>query len=111
MRLLANWLLSAISVMLVSSLVPGFRVDGLSGALFASLVIGLLNAVVRPFLLLLTLPINLLTLGLFTFVLNALLLILASTLSPGFHVDGFGAAFLGSILLSVVTTILHSLVK
>lgn len=110
MRLIANWVLNALALFLVSRIIPGIQLSGFGAALVAVIIISLVNALIRPILLLLTLPINILTLGLFTFVLNAFMLMLAGSVTPGFHVDGFGSALIGSVLLSLVSTILHSLV-
>lgn len=85
----------------VAKLVPGMEVDGVGHALLAGLVLGIVNALIRPLLVFLTLPITILTLGLFLLVINALLLKLAAALVPGFRVRGFVAAFLGALLLSV----------
>lgn len=85
----------------VARLVPGMEVDGVGHALLAGLVLGIVNALIRPLLVFLTLPITILTLGLFLLVINALLLRLAAAPVPGFRVRGFGAAFLGALLLSV----------
>ncbi len=86
---------------LVAKIVPGIEIDGCGYALLAGLVLGIVNALVRPLLVLLTLPITVLTLGLFLLVINALMLMLAAALAPGFRVRGFGAALLGAILLSI----------
>lgn len=85
----------------VAKLVPGMEVDGVGHALLAGLVLGIINALVRPILVILTLPITVLTLGLFLLVINALILKLAGALVPGFTVKNFGAAFLGALLLSI----------
>lgn len=110
-RMIADWLLHALALYIVALIVPGIQLEGFGTALLAVIIIGLLNALVKPILILLTLPINILTLGLFTFIINAVLLLLAGAIVPGFHVDGLGAALLGSILLSLVTAIFHGLVK
>lgn len=109
--LIANWFLNALALYIVSKLVGGIEVLDFGSALIAVIVIGLVNAFMKPLFLLLTLPINILSLGLFTFVINALLLLLSSSLTPGFQVHGFGAALIGSVLLSVVSVLLHSLVR
>ena len=106
-----KWFASALTLILVSQLVPGFQLENFTTALVAALIFGLINAILKPILLLLTLPINLLTLGLFSFVINALLLLLAARLTPGFMVDGFGTALIASILITVISTLLHSLLK
>jgi putative membrane protein len=105
LSLLARWLLNAVALMLVAYLYPGVSVESFGAALLAALVLGLVNAVVRPILVLLTLPVTLLTLGLFLFVINALLFWFVAEVVGGFHVAGFGAALLGSILYSVITLI------
>ena len=111
MKFIANWFLNALALFLVSKILPGIHLAGFWSALVAAAVIGLINALIKPLLLLLTLPITLITLGLFTFIINALLLLLASSLTPGFKIDGFGTALLASILLSIISTLLHSLVR
>lgn len=89
-------------------LLPGVHIAGFTTALVAALVLGIINAVLKPILVFLTLPINILTLGLFTLVINALLIMLATFIVPGFVVDGFGWALLFSILLSVINAFLHA---
>lgn len=111
MKFVANWFLSALALFIVSKILTGIHLADFWSALVAAAVIGLINALIKPLLLLLTLPITLITLGLFTFIINALLLLLASSLTPGFKIDGFGTALLGSILLSIISTLLHSLVR
>jgi len=110
MRLLLNWLLSAVALLIVSYLVPGFHVEGLKEALIAAVVIGLINATLGLLLKVITLPLTLLTLGVFWWVVNAFMLMLASKfLAPGFWVGGFFAAFLGAIVLSLVNLVLRKL--
>src|SRR3972149_3229805 len=109
--LIAKWVLNALALYIVSKIIPGIMLTDFGSALVPGIVIGLMNALVKPILLLLTLPINILSLGLFTFVLNAALLLLASSLTPGFKIEGFWTAVIGSILLSLISTILHSLVE
>jgi len=106
-RLILNWLLSALAVWIVSRVVPGIYVNGLTAALIAALAIGLINATIGFVLKVLTFPLTILTLGLFWFVINALMLELASALVPGFEVRGFFAAFIGAIVLSIVSSVLH----
>lgn len=103
MKLIFRWLLNAIALLIVANVVPGFGVDTFYTALIAALVLGLVNALIRPILLILTLPINVMTLGLFTFVLNALMIWFASTIVKGFDVQGFVPAFLAGIALWVVS--------
>jgi putative membrane protein len=111
MRLLLNWILSALAVWIVAQVVPGIAVRGAMAALIAALVIGFINATIGAVLKILTFPLTLLTLGIFWFVINALMLKLASVLVPGFEVRGFLAAFLGAILLSLVSSMLHWLFR
>jgi putative membrane protein len=106
-RLLLHWILSALAVWIVAHVVPGISVSGPMAALIAALVIGLVNATLGLLLKILTFPLTLLTLGLFWFVINALMLELASSLVRGFQVRGFEAAFLGAIVLSVVSSLLQ----
>lgn len=101
-----RWLFQSVAILVAAYLVDGIRVSGFPAAILAAAVLGFLNAFLRPVLLLLTLPLNILTLGLFTFVINALLLMMASGVIGGFEVNGFGAALLGSLLISVVSWLL-----
>ena len=103
MHLLIRWIVNAAALMLVAYLYSGVTVTSFGAALVAALVLGLVNAVVRPILVLLTLPVTLLTLGLFLFVINALLFWFVAEVVQGFQVAGFGAALLGSILYSIIT--------
>ncbi len=111
MRLLLNWLLSALAVWIVSRLVPGVVVHGPAAALIAAVVIGFVNATLGLFLKIITFPLTLLTFGLFWFVINAAMLELASAIVPGFEVRSFGAAFIGAIVLSLVNVLLRWLVE
>jgi putative membrane protein len=101
--LLARWIVNAAALMLVAYLYPGVHVGSFVAALIAALVLGLVNAVIRPLLVILTLPVTLLTLGLFLFVINALCFWLVAEVVHGFSVEGFGAALVGSILYSLIT--------
>jgi putative membrane protein len=102
MRLILHWILSAVALLIVSRLVPGFYIRGFGSALIAALVIGLVNATLGFFLKVVTFPLAILTLGLFWFVINALMLMLASRLVPGFMIAGFGPAFWGAIVLALL---------
>lgn len=108
MLLLLRWFLLACALLLVAYLYPGVQVTSYASALWAALVLGLLNALVRPVLVLLTLPITLVTLGLFLFVVNALMFWAAASLLSNFNVAGFGAALIGSILYSVLAMVIDS---
>ncbi|HIJ68704.1 MAG TPA: phage holin family protein [Deltaproteobacteria bacterium] len=109
--ILIRWLLLTISIILTSYLVEGIYVASFFSALFAALVLGILNALFRPLLIVITLPINILTLGLFTFVINALLLKMVSGVVPGFYVYGFWSAVFGSLIISLVSWLLSSFVN
>ena len=111
MRLIVNWIVSALAVWLVSQVVPGFYVHGVTAALLAALVIGFVNATIGLVLKVLTFPLTVVTLGVFWFVINAFMLKLASMFVPGFEIHGFWAAFIGGIVLSVVNMLLKWLVK
>ncbi|MGC1373026.1 MAG: phage holin family protein [Candidatus Sulfotelmatobacter sp.] len=112
MRLLLNWVLSALAVWIVARVVPGIYVSGPFAALIAALVIGFINATIGLLLKILTFPLTLLTLGFFWFVINALMLELASALlSPGFHVRGFWPALVGAVVLSLVNMMLKWLAR
>lgn len=102
MMLILKWLLSAVALLFIAYVYKGVTVDGLGSALIAALVIGLLNLLVRPILIVLTIPITLVTLGLFLFVINALMFWAASGILRGFHVSGFWAALIGSLLYSLL---------
>jgi putative membrane protein len=111
LKIIANWVLNALALLLVSKIVTGITLVDFWSALVAVFVMALVNALIKPVLLLLTLPITILSLGLFTFVINALMLLLASQFTPGFKVDGFGTALIASILFSVISMLLRSLVR
>lgn len=109
--LLLRWLILAVAIMLAAYLFNGIQIAGFGAALFAALALGILNAFFRPVLLVLTLPINILTLGLFTFVINAVLLLMTSGLIGGLVVSSFGSALLGSLIISVVSSLLSSFIN
>lgn len=108
MKLLLTWLLSATALLAVASLYSGVEVQNFVSALIAAFVIGLLNVLLRPVLVVLTLPATVLTLGLFLFVINALLFWAAASVLEGFHVRGFGAALLGSLIYSAFGVVIDS---
>ena len=111
MKLLLRWALLACSLLLVAHLLGGVEVRSFGAALVAALVLGLLNTLVRPLLILLTLPVTLLTLGLFVFVINALMFWLAGWALEGLHVEGFGAALLGSLLYSLCALLIDAAIE
>lgn len=101
-KLLLHWLLSAIALLIVSQFVPGFVVRGLTPALVAALVIGLLNATLGLLLKIITFPLSILTLGLFLLVINGMMILLASSIVPGFKVYGMVPAFWGAVVLAIL---------
>jgi putative membrane protein len=108
-NILVNWLLNALSLMIVAHVIRGFDVSSFTTALIAALVIGLVNATLGVILKILTLPLTFVTLGVFWFVINALMLKLASAFVPGFTIYGFLPAFFGAIVLSLVNLILKAI--
>ncbi len=108
MRLIINLLLSALAVLISAYILPGVRVSNFFVAIVVAVVLGFVNAVIKPILIFISLPINILTLGLFTLVINGLLVLLVSLLVPGFRVDNFWWAILFSIVLSLVSFILSA---
>lgn len=111
LRLLLVWLINTVALIAVAYLMPSISVSSFGAALVAALVLGLINAVVRPVLVLLTLPVTILTLGLFIFVLNGLLFWAVGTWLEGFNVGGFWAGVLGAILFSIVSWLLSAIVQ
>lgn len=109
--LMLRWLMLTVAIVISSYLVDGIAVSGFLPAVFAAAVLGILNAFFRPIVLILTLPINILSLGLFTFVINAIMLKMASSIIPGFLVHGFWAAVLGALLISIISWALNSFVN
>lgn len=109
--ILIRWLILTAAIMLTSHLMERIEVQGFFNAFFAAAVLGILNAFFRPILIILTLPINILSLGLFTFIINAMLLKMASGVIPGFEVYGFWGAVWGSLIISLVSWVLTSFVS
>lgn len=108
MKLIIKWLLSAAALLAVAYIYSGVVVSSFGAALIAAFVIGLLNTIVRPILVVLTLPVTVVTLGLFLFVINALMFWAASGVLAGFSVTGFGAALIGSLIYSVLGVVIES---
>ncbi len=108
--LIIRWLVTTGAILAVSYIMTSIKVDGLGTALIAGAILGILNALVRPVLILLTLPLTVVTLGFFILVINALLFQLAGAIVPGMHIASFWSALLGSILVSIVSWIMNSLV-
>ena len=110
MRFLLRLVVNTVAVFLAASLVPGIHVSGAGTALFAGLILGFVNALIKPVLFVLTLPFTIVTLGLFIFVVNAICLALVAWVVPGFTISGFGAAFVGAIVVSAVSWLLYAIV-
>ena len=110
MRLILNWILSALSLMIVAQVVRGFEVRSIGAALFAALVIGLVNATIGFVLKVVTFPLTLITFGVFWFVINALMLVITSALVSGFEIHGFIPAFFGALVLSIVNLFFRTVV-
>ena len=111
MRLLVHWVLSALCLLLVAHFVPGFFVKGFGTAMLAAVVIGLVNGTLGAFLKLITLPLSIVTLGLFSVVINALMLKLAAVIVPGFEVRGWLPAFWGALILSLLNMVVRAIVS
>ena len=111
MVILINWFVTTIAILIAAYLLPGVAIRGLKAAIIAALVLGLINAIIKPVLVVLTLPLTIVTLGLFIFVLNALLVLLTSTIVPGFYVQNFWWALLFSLVFSIVSFVLHRIVR
>jgi putative membrane protein len=111
MKLILTWLLAACALLVVAYLYPGVQVQSFTSALIAAAVIGLFNAVLRPILVILTLPVRVITLGLFLFVINALLFWAAASVLDGFQVNGFVAALLGSLIYSVLMLVVNTALR
>lgn len=111
MRLLVTWLVNAVALLALPYLFRSIHVDSFPSALIAALVLGLINTLIRPILVLLTLPVTLLTLGLFIFVINGVLFWVVGSFVPGFSVDGFWAAVFGAIVYSIISWLLSSLFR
>jgi len=111
MGIFIRWLILTAAIVAASYLIDGIRISGFFSAFFAAAVLGILNALFRPILFILTLPINIMTLGLFTFIINALLLKMASGVIPGFDVHGFWSAVFAALIISGVNWILSSFIN
>jgi putative membrane protein len=111
MGIFIRWVILTASIIIASYLLEGIRISSFFSAFFAAAALGILNALFRPILLILTLPINVLTLGLFTFIINALMLKMASGIISGFEVHGFWTAVIGSLIISVISWLLNSFIS
>lgn len=104
---LLRWSMNLLALMIAAGFIPGIRIESIEMGILAAGILSVINAVIRPVVLVLTLPINLLTLGLFTLVINAGMLQLVSAVVPGLVIDGFSAAFLGALVISVISWLLN----
>lgn len=111
MNLIIRLLLTAVAVVILAKFLPGVQVAGFTGAIIVAIVLALLNAILKPILIILTLPITIVTLGLFLLVINAIIILLAANFLDGFSVNGFWTALLFSLLLSLMQAILFSILK
>ena len=111
MYILLRWLIHALAILAIAYFLPGIAVSGVYAALIAALILGIINALLRPLLIVLTLPVNILTLGLFTLIINALLFWFASTIVKGFDVADFKAAFFGALIMWLVSWFTNWLLK
>lgn len=111
MKLIAQWLVKALILLLTTYFVPGFRVDSFTTALIAVFILSLLNIFIKPLLLFLTLPINILSLGLFTFIVNAILLYIVSAIVPGFRFDSFTTAVVAALVMTILSTLFSLVFK
>ena len=111
MMMIAQWILNALALYIVAHIVSGISLGSFGSAMIAIVIMSIVNMLVKPILFLLTLPITIVTFGLFTLILNAIMLMLVSKFTPGFHVDGLWPALIGSLLYSIIATILHTLVR
>jgi len=109
--LITRWLVITVAILLASTIVPGIRVESLMTAIIAAAILGVINTFLRPVLLILTLPLTILTLGIFTFVLNAFMLLLVAYFVDGFEIDGFWWAFLGALIISIVSGIANRFIN
>ena len=109
MKLLAQLIISALAVVIASFLFKGVEVDSVFNAIIVAAVLAVLNALIKPILVILTIPITIVTLGLFLLVINAAMILLASKIVPGFHVDGFWTAFFFSIILTLINSVFNAL--
>ena len=108
--MIVRWLVNALALYITAVLLPGIQLRGIVATLVAAAILGIVNAIIRPLLLLLTLPLNVVTLGLFTFVINALMLLLTSAIVPNFRIQGFGWALVGAVVLSIISFLLTHLI-
>ncbi len=108
-NIIIKWILLALSIMLTAWLIPGITISGFLSALIVVVVMGIINVLIRPLAELISLPLNVITFGIFSLIINTLLFLLAAKLSPGFQIDGFWSGFFGALLLSFLTPIVDKI--
>jgi len=106
-----KWIGYALAVMFIAWLIPGITVSGIWSALLVAVVLGLINTLIKPILMFISLPLNFLTFGLFTLLINGALMLLAGAITPGFQINGFWSAFWGALVLSLIATIINMITK
>ena len=111
MKFIIDLLIKALILLLTTSIVPGFKIDSYTTAIIIAVVLAILNVLVKPILILLTLPATILTLGLFLFVINAILILIASNLIDGFQIDSFGTALIASLVITIISSILNIIIR
>ena len=111
MKILLTWIIGALAILLSAWIVPGVNIAGFGASLLAALILGAVNAVIRPIIIILTLPINILTLGLFTLVINVAMVALVALIIPGFSIANFWTALIFTIILSIITWIMEGVIK
>lgn len=109
--ILARWFIVSVSILLTAYLLPGIQISGIWGAILAAAVLGIMNAILKPIIVLLSLPFYIITLGLFGLIVNGLMLALASAITPAIEIDGFGTAIIGAILISIFNMIIGWIIK
>lgn len=109
MNAFIKWILFAILIMFIAWIIPGITISGFLSALVVVIIMSLINVFVRPLVSLISLPINVITLGIFSLIINTLLFLLVAKLSPGFHIDGFWSGFFGSLILSVFSPLIDKI--
>ncbi len=109
MNILARWLLSALAITVTAYVLSGVHIDNFLAALAAAFILGIINLTIKPLILMLTLPLTIITLGLFTFIINSLMIMLSAQLVPGFEIDGFWWAVLFSLILSIINYFLYKI--
>ena len=109
MNFILKWILFSLLIILIAWIIPGISVSGFLSAMFVVIIIGLINILIRPIVEFISLPINVLTLGIFSLVINALLFLLVGRIAPGFSIDGFWSGFFGAIILSIFTPLIDKI--